>query len=109
MSNEKLIGWLLTLAFIGLGFGATALNWQTLLNEGSYHAKMAFFGPLMGFVGLAMLAGPPPLPEGMRESLAASRRRALRQRAGIVLAVLGVIAGGANLALMDQWINSLAQ
>jgi hypothetical protein len=109
MTNEKLIGWLLTLAFIGLGFGATALDWQTLLDEGSYHPKMAFFGPLMGFIGLAMLAGPPALPEGMRESLAAAQRRKLRQRLAVALLVLGLIAGAGNLALMEQWINSLVQ
>jgi len=108
MTKDKLIGWALTAAFILLGFGATLLNWQTLLDEGNYHPKMAFFGPVMGFLGLAMLVGPSALPEGMRESEAASRRRTLRQRLAITTVVIGLIAGGVNFALMNGWIGNLA-
>jgi hypothetical protein len=109
MAKEKLIGWALTLAFIVIGFGGTVLNWQMIIEESKYYPKMAFIGPFIGFVGLAMLVGAPSKPADVQEDEAVTRRRTLRQRLALATVLLGLIAGGVNLALMSGWIGGLVE
>ena len=108
-NKDRLIAWLLTAAFIVVGFGASLMNWQTFFDEGKYYPKMAFFAPLIGFVGLAMLVGPSNKAEDVAGDEAARRRRILRQRLAQAVLVIGLIASGVNLALMNGWIGGLSE
>lgn len=107
--KDKLVAWLLTTVFIVVGFGATLMNWQTFFDEGKYYPKMAFFAPLIGFIGLAMLLGPSNKPEDVAGDDAAARRRILRQRLAQAVVVIGLVAAGVNFALMNGWIGDLAE
>lgn len=108
-NKDKLVTWLLTAVFIVVGFGATLMDWQTYFDEGKYYPKLAFFAPLIGFVGLAMLAGPSNKAEDVAGDEAASRRRMLRQRLAQAILVIGLVAASVNLALMNGWIGDVAE
>ncbi len=104
---RKLAPWLLPAAFIALGFGSTFLDWQIYFNEGVFRPRLAFFAPLAGFLGLAMLIGPPGA-DGLLESAAQARRRAQRQRMALAIFLIGMAASGLNFALMNGMIGGLA-
>ena len=109
MNKENLTVLLITLVFIALGFGVTVLNWQMALDEGKYYQMTAFIGPFIGFLGLAMLVGPPAKPAEAQEDEIASRHRTLRQRLAMATVAVGIIAGGVNFALMNGWIGSMVK
>ncbi len=100
--REHLFAWLLPLAFIVIGFGGTFLDWQVFFAAGEEHPGIAFFAPLAGFLGLAMLLSP-VVPENLLESAAAARRRERRQRLALITFLLGLVAGSVSLALMSGW------
>ncbi len=106
--KDILIIWLIPVAFIVIGFGGTFLDWQVFFDEGDIHPKIAFFAPLVGFLGLAMLLSPPGMPENMFESAAAARRRAQRQRWALATFLVGLVAAGVSFALMAGWMGGLA-
>jgi hypothetical protein len=105
--NEKFGLLLFGLAFIVVGFGATYLDWQIFFNEGVFRPRMAFFGPLLGFLGLAMLAGPATSEDEVMSNPSAERRRAQRQRLALFVFLAGVLLSALNFALMNGWIGGL--
>ncbi len=105
--KENLIAWLLPLALMVIGFGATFLDWKVFFDEGDIHPKIAFFAPLVGFLGLAMLLSPAE-PENILETVTAARRRERRQRLALITLRVGLMAGGVSFALMNGWIGGLA-
>jgi hypothetical protein len=109
MNKEKLTGFLIAMVLFALGFGGTLLNWQMVFDEGKYYPKMAFVGPFIGFLGLAMLVGPSTKAEEVVGDETATRRRKLRQRLALTTLAIGLIAAGLNLALMNGWIGDLME
>lgn len=106
--KEKLFKWLAPAAFLIIGFGSTLLDWQIYFDEGEFRPRMAFFGPLLGFLGLAMLIGPAAPDEPMLESASEVRRREQRQRLALLVFLAGVAIAGLNFALMYGWLGGLA-
>ncbi len=104
----KLLPFLLPLVFIVIGFGSTFIDWEIFFDEGVFRPRMAFFGPLAGFLGLAMLIGPAALQDNLLETAAAARRRAQRQRLALTTFLVGLVLAGVNFALMNGWIGGLA-
>jgi len=95
-SSGLWIAWALAV----VGFGATAVNWNSVLTEGTYYVSMAAIGPFLGFLGLAMLAAPRTeepagKPQGMRTP---------RVWLGRAMLAMALLAGAANLAVMNGWV-----
>jgi hypothetical protein len=89
MSAKRLFGTL-----IGFGFGATIFEWFEAASWGQYHPFVAFLAPACAFLGLAVLAGRPK--PGYPLTIQNVEHRGL----AYALCLLGLIAGGLNLALL---------
>lgn len=88
-----------------VGFAGFFLNWQSALEDGHYRPITALVTPLIGFLGLAFLVVPDQEGEFVaKHGEAALGRRKVRLLAAKLLALLGIIAGVVNFALMKGWL-----
>lgn len=87
---------------VGLGLAVTgavgtAVNWYSILTDGSYWIVMSVFGPTLLGLGLGILLAPDLPPPGEKRSPA----NAARRYAAIAVIALGMVAGIVNLAMFS--------
>jgi len=88
-----------------VGFAGFYLNWQSALQDGHYRPITALVTPLIGFFGLAFLVVPDQVAEYVaKHGEAALGCRKVRLLVSKLLALLGIVVGMVNFALMKGWL-----
>jgi hypothetical protein len=94
--STLLWGSVLTLA----GAAVTAINWYTVLTDGSYYIVASIMGPVIAGIGLAMLLAPAvPSPD---TTLSALHR--VRRYLALGVFFLGIAVGIADFAAFNGWL-----